>query len=386
MLKIYRYIKGYYYTHLYGENTERILNRALSRNVYIWDLKKKSENSVEFFVSKKGFSIIKELSDESNISFEAVQYFGLDKTLKQIKKRQIFFYAGITAVICMLVSSSFIWYIDVPDVSYVSKEEIKQTLYELGIKEGSLRKTIDYKKIVNTLRTKYENLIWADAELQGTRLKISLVPRTHAPQIVEKDVPCDIVAEKNGYITEIIAENGEKRVKPGDTVIKGQVLISGLVPSKTVGTRYVHSQGSVIARTWIEKEKEQKLYEYEKEYSGETYKVREIHLPFIKIPLYFKKNIDFYNYDSIIKEKHILFVTYREYCYSDYKLKKVPITVENAVKKAENELCDEIKNETDKINDIKTEYTQLDDETVKVRAVAESTEEIGEEREIERNQ
>ena len=156
------------------------------------------------------------------------------------------------------------------------KEDILKTLSEYGIKEGTLRKNFDYKIISNALITKYESLIWANVELSGTKIKVFLVPRTPTPQIVPFGVPADVIAKKDGVITEIVAENGEKRVKTGDTVIKGQVLISGIIPSPVVGTRYVHSQGKIIAKTWTEKEKEQKLYRYDKEFTGNKIKKSEI--------------------------------------------------------------------------------------------------------------
>lgn len=384
LISIYRLIKGIYCVKLSGEHTQRVLNRAIVKKIFISDLKKISDNNFELNVSRKGLEILKELASESGVSVDIISYRGIDKIFENIKRRWMFFYAAVTAAVCVLFSSSFIWTIDVPDVDYITREEIVSTLAEYGIKEGSLRKTIDYKKISNALVTKYESLIWANVELSGTRLKVSLVPRTPTPEIVPFGVPSDIIASKDGVITDVIAENGEKKVKAGDTVVKGQVLISGLVPSTAVGTRYVHSQGEVKAKTWTEKTKEQKLYKYEKEFTGNKIKKSELEIPFIKIPLYFKKNIDFYNYESIIKEKNILFVTLKDYIYSEYNLKKVPLTLEEAVKIAEEELQMQITEETTDIKNMKTTFKAVDEETILVRVLAESEGEIGEQRAIEK--
>jgi len=384
MINIYRFIKGVYNIKLSGEHSQRVLNRALMKKIYITDVKKISDNNFELCVSKTGLQIIKDIAEESNVTVQTLNYRGISKIFSNMKKRWMFIYASVTAIVCVLFSSSFIWEIDVPEVDYIKKEDIIATLKEYGIKEGALRKTIDYKVISNALITKYESLIWANVELSGTRIKVSLVPRTPTPQMIPFGVPNDIIAKKDGVITGIIAENGEKKVKVGDTVIKGQVLISGIVPSTAVGTRYVHSKGKITAKTWTEKEKEQKLYKYEKEFTGNQIKKAEIELPFVKIPLYFKKNIDFYNYESIIKEKNILFLTFREYEYLEYNLKKVPMTLEEAINLAEDELENQIKNEATQINNFKTTSEMIDEETVYVRVLAESEEEIGEEREIEK--
>lgn len=383
MVNSYRFIKGYYTIKLSGDYSGRVINRSMGNKVYIWNLKKVGENNVEFCVSKKGYEIVKEIACENGCILEVLNYNGIDKVMKMLKKRWMFFYAFITVMVCVLVSSSFIWTVDVPDVSYINKEEIVDALSDMGLRAGSFRKTIDYTKVSNALVTKFDSIIWANVELKGTRLKVSLVPRKKAPELVPSNVPTDIIAKKDGVIISVKAENGEKKVQTGDTVVKGQVLISGLVPSSAVGTRYVHSMGEVKATVWTEKTKEQKLYKYEKEYTGNTVLRREVKIPFLKIPLYFKKNIDFYNYESIIKEKNILFLTYSETEIKEYNLKKIPLTIEEAVVYAENELKNEIEKECENILSYKTEYKEIDGETILVRVLSQSNEEIGEERIIE---
>lgn len=384
MISVYRFIKGLYTVKLSGERSQRVLNRALKKKLYITDLKKTGEYEYELFLSPKGLEILKKISEEAGVTFEVLEFRGLKKILSGIKKRKMFFYAAVTSAVCVLFSASFIWKIEIPEADYITKEEIMSVLKKYGIEEGKIRKSYDFKKISNELVTKYENLIWANVELSGTKINVTVVPRTHAPKIVSADVPADIIALKDGVITEITAENGEKRVKVGDTVIKGQVLISGLIPSERVGTRYVHSEGSVKAKTWVEKEKKQKLFTYEKNFTGRAVKKAEFEIPFVKIPLNFKKNIDFYNYECIIEERDVLFLTFRNYIYSEYNLKKTPISEAEAVKKAENELQLEITEEASGIKNMKTTFKSIDEDTVSVRVLAECEEEIGGEREIKK--
>ncbi len=381
-MRLYSYIKGNYTVKISGGHIEKILNRAIGKRMYIRGVKKNGDTAV-MSVSKDGFEILKELAEENGAELYILEYEGIDKTVGLMKKRWMFFSACVTAGVCVLVSSSFIWTIDVPEADYISKQEVVTALSDMGIKTGHIRHNIDYTAVSNALVTRFDNLIWANVELKGTRLVVSFVPRKHAPKLVPAEIPSDIIAKKDGYIMAITAENGEKNVKIGDTVIKGQVLISGLVPSVQVGTRRVHSLGSVKAVTWTEEEKTQKLYKYEKNFSGNSTKKSEIELPFLKIPLYFKKNIDFLNYDSIIKEKNILFLTYKEYTYNEYTLKKVPIAKEEAIKLAEDELKEKINSETENIKDIKTTVKPIDEETISVRVLAQCEEEIGEQRAIE---
>ena len=125
--------------------------------------------------------------------------------------------------------------------------------------------------------------------------------------------------------------------------------------------------------------KEQKLYEYEKNYTGNTEKTYEIDLGGIKLPLYLKKNIDFYNYDSIIKESNILFFKVKKHEFSEYTLKKKKLSVQDAVKRCSEEILEEIKKETENIKYKKVTFVKKDEETVEVRVFVKSVESVGEE-------
>jgi similar to stage IV sporulation protein len=71
--------------------------------------------------------------------------------------------------------------------------------------------------------------------------------------MVDKDTPCNIVASRDGIIQEMVVLEGQAVVKVGDTVKKGQLLVSGLFEdSDTLTSRFVHAMAQVKARTWYE--------------------------------------------------------------------------------------------------------------------------------------
>ena len=67
-------------------------------------------------------------------------------------------------------------------------------------------------------------------------------------------VPCDIVADRGGYVVEVLPREGLRAVEDGEYVAPGDVLISGAVPYKSTNyargdlgelIRYVHASGTV---------------------------------------------------------------------------------------------------------------------------------------------
>ena len=73
------------------------------------------------------------------------------------------------------------------------------------------------------------------------------------PKLIDTSTPCNIVASKDGIIHQPIVMEGELVVEVGDTVRKGQLLVSGIIEHQdTQIVRYVHARANIWARTWYE--------------------------------------------------------------------------------------------------------------------------------------
>ncbi|MBO5408057.1 MAG: sporulation protein YqfD [Clostridia bacterium] len=383
MARAYQFLRGYFTVTATGVHVEKCLNLALANRVYLWNVRRLSHGELTFCVSRRGFSMMEEYARKTNTNLAVISREGLPFLWQSTKKRRVFYVSAALSLGIILLSASFIWTVEIEGENPVSEERIVQALSSYGVGVGRFRTSLDFTQISNRLINDFDEILWANVELTGTKLTVTVVPRTPAPAVIPKEMPTNIVAKKDGCITAIIAHNGDAMVKVGDTVVKDQILISGLIPSPSVGSRYLHSMGEITALTWEEKTLEQKLYRYDKIFTENQVMHRELELPFLKIPLDFRQTIDFYNYDSIIKEKHFLFLTYRETICSEYRLQKVPLSVEEAVNEGKNILLTELSEEgiTEFVS-LSTDYVAIDEETLLVKVLAECEEELGIPREI----
>ena len=383
MIRIYQFFRGYLQVEAEGNHLEKLLTLALVNGIYLWDVKRLSKEKISFFVSNRGYRMMEEYAKKTQSSISVRSRKGAEVLWKSTKRRSVFLASFFIFIGLVLTLSSFIWTVEIEGGEFIDQKQITQKLASYGLGVGRIRKNFDLSKISNQLIQDFDEILWANAEISGTRLLITLVPRTKAPELIPKDVPTNIVAKKDGIIKEITAENGDAMVRIGDTVVKDQILISGLIPSPTVGSRYLHSIGAIRAVTWEERSMEQKLYRYDKVNTGRKSVHREVSLPFLKIPLDFRQTIDFYNYDSIIKEKTFLFLTYRETSYVEYTLEKHSITVEEAVKTATDMLLEQMSDtEAENVISKKASFEVLDEETLFVTLLLECEEELGVPKEI----
>ncbi|HHX73818.1 MAG TPA: sporulation protein YqfD, partial [Firmicutes bacterium] len=153
--------------------------------------------------------------------------------------------------------SSFILFISVEGNEKLETDYLLQLAGEAGAYRGLLKEKLDKDAVANRMLIAEPGLEWVGLQLEGTRLIIKVV-EANRPEL-EPQGPADLVAAKDGLVTDVLVIMGEARVKPGDTVRRGQVLIEGVLqPESPWGGPVdkaalpVRARGEVIARVWYE--------------------------------------------------------------------------------------------------------------------------------------
>ncbi|MBQ6183687.1 MAG: sporulation protein YqfD [Clostridia bacterium] len=174
---------------------------------------------------------------------------GLPFIIYRYRKR-----AGLAAgtalgLVMMLVSSLFAWDIVITGNSDVSERQILASLDSLGVDIGAYIPRIDVSDVNSRLVLALPELSSASLHIDGTVLYVDVIERVRPPEKAERSGVYDVVAARDGVITDIETYNGRAVVKPGDTVSAGQVLISGVF---TVGDdpcleAATHARGKVTA-------------------------------------------------------------------------------------------------------------------------------------------
>lgn len=146
-----------------------------------------------------------------------------------------------------LFLSSVIWDVRIEGVDYELKKEIEASLYDSGLQAGRLWSTVDKNEIENRVLQSCDKISWLNINRRGTVAYISAVERL---DFEDKEKPtgyANIVAERDCIIEEIRVKSGYPLVKVGDTVRKGQILISGAYPAE-MGGGFCYAEGIVIGR------------------------------------------------------------------------------------------------------------------------------------------
>ena len=192
-------------------------------------------------------------------------------------KRRWGFLLGLAA--CLLAVSwlsRFLLVIEVTGNETVPTAVILSQLQRVGVKPGAYGPAIAQREAANEALLGLPELSYMAINIYGTRAEIIVREAEKVPEMLDEDIPADIVATSDGMIEDIHADTGRAMFADGDIVAKGEVLISGTLDLKepeygTVDFGYmvVRAVGDVTARTWRTLEETIPLTVQVKEYTGE---------------------------------------------------------------------------------------------------------------------
>nr|WP_317379517.1 sporulation protein YqfD [uncultured Faecalimonas sp.] len=250
-----RYLKGYLKICVTSTSPERFLNLCRNRGILLWGLSPKGRD-YEMCISVSGFRKLKPVLKKTKTKVVIKERFGLPFFFHKYRKRKMFFCGAAGCAVVVYLLSLFIWNIHIDGNQTRTDETILAFLEEKHTVHGMLRKDVDCEQIVKDIRQQFDDIIWVSAYVKGTRLMIQVKENSDTVTMpaTEMEKPSDIVADKDGVVTEIITRKGVPLVHAGDEVKKGDLLVSGRVEvlndSKEVtGYQYQTADADIFVQT-----------------------------------------------------------------------------------------------------------------------------------------
>ena len=380
------YILGYVRIHVEGYYIERFINICMSKKILIWNIKREKSSIMYASIGIRDFKRLRQVAKKTKCKVNIKNKKGLPFVLNKYKKRKLFAILLLVIILAISFSSRFIWNIEVRfESENFSREEILSDLRECGMQVGMQKKKLNTKEVINKLRLKRDDISWAGIAIEGTNAIVQLVEAHSAPEVIDENDYCNIVANKTGIITKIVAQNGTALVNVGDLVTEGTMLIGGWIEGKYTGTRYVHGIGEVEARVWYS-EKTKILYNQNiTEQTGMVENKYGIKINNFRINL-FKTLSKFEIYDTIEEEKKLqlfsnfyLPISIINITNYESQTKEIKYNKDEAKSLGVNELRakldEQINNKENVVNEIINYYEETDGITVEV--IYEVVENIG---------
>lgn len=239
------------------------------------------------------------IAQRSHCSFEVLKSVGGTGAVQLALRRVSVVVAMLVMIALVFVSTAFIWEIDISGNETVTDGEILAALRHSGVAVGECWINLTSDNVRSEVVYRLPRLAWITVNIYGSRAEVIVRERVDKPEMYNDKSPCDIVAEKGGFVTGVMALSGRPTVKRGSAVMQGDKLISGAVNSPYGGVRAVHAFGSVRAMTYNELIGVMPTKVHSKNYTGEQRSLWSISLFGKRINFYGKGSISYANCDKI---------------------------------------------------------------------------------------
>ena len=254
LVHLWNYIRGYVIIIAKGKSIERFINICTRRQILLWDIARQDSNSAIMRASLRGFLLIRPAAKKSGCRVHIVKKCGLPFFFHHFKRRRgfqvgLFFFAAL-----IVFFTSMIWDIEITGCSSDTSDRIMTILSSRHIGKGTFKMGLDPKGIAREILLNVDDVAWAGVQIKGVKLTVSIENIVPKPEVIKENESFNIVAERDGLVTGVEVFAGSAKVKEGETVKKGQLLVSGRLESKypELGTKDVHALGRITARTWYD--------------------------------------------------------------------------------------------------------------------------------------
>lgn len=344
-----QYGRGHVRIRVSGRSYERFLNMCAKHEIMIWDLEC-AGNAYEMNMTIRGFRKLRPMARKCGVRVRILEKSGLPFFLYRYRHRKMLFVGILTGLSLMLLLSCFIWDIRISGNQAITEDVIFDFLTQEEVCHGMWKSKVDCKGLAAKLRREFDDLIWVSARIQGTRLLIDVQENTDLE--LEEDVdygPSDLVSNVSGTVVRIITRTGMPRVKAGDSVKNGDLLVEGRLEitddaGEVTGYQYCAADADIYVKTAYHYHDSFPLVHQVKQYTGSYKKGYYLKLGDTTWRLA-RKQVPYQEYDAITQEHQLMLgpsfylpISWGTIQNREYHTESVAYTKKGALREAESRL------------------------------------------------
>ena len=283
MTSLWMWWQGYVTVRLRGPGLERLLNKMAELDIVLQRVRRLTGDVVIIRLKVKDFRLLRPLLWGTQINVSILDKHGAPFLLGRFRLRAFLAIGLMLSLLFVMYLSNFIWFIEVGGSQTLPMEALKGAVWDLGLRAGVVRSTIEPRAIEAELLKRFPVLAWAQIRVKGVKVDILLTERDG---LESGDTgPGHLYAASDGVVTEILVLRGTAHVRDGSTVRKGDMLISGEYYDAWGQKQFGAAQGVVKARVWYEGIGEGALAKWEPVSTGRNHRQYAFTIGSITIPI-----------------------------------------------------------------------------------------------------
>lgn len=242
----YEYIRGSVKYRVSSDSHSVLINRLRSE-IAIRRVTVLCDEEIQFCIFYGDLHLAEKIINELG-SITNKKCRGLPFLFEKYRRRVGLFAGALIFLLMAFLSTFFVWEIDVYGNEDVSDAEIIGTLKKSGFGVGNIKKRVDIDSVVNRFLIAEDRVSFIAINFDGGIARVQVI-EADIPLLEKRQENVNLVASCDGIIMRADALSGKSEVESGETVTKGQLLVSAFVDKRTGGSILKGAKGYVFAMT-----------------------------------------------------------------------------------------------------------------------------------------
>lgn len=286
MISLMRWLIGFVKFRFYGGFCDGFLNACIADNQPLRNIcRDGTELCAECPASH--YLELSRLAKQHGGRLKVLRRKGIVFPFLKIKNRLGLFAGVVAFAVIVSVLSGFVWNVEIEGNNRISTTELEAFLSKNGLHGGVFWDGVEKDRIENLVMASFDDCAWVHINEIGTTARVEIRETRKKPHIAPSKTPANLKATDDGIIVKAEVFDGWQVAKKGDSVTKGDLLISGVYDSeKKKGNQFTHARGEYIAQvvypfeSTVSREQSKKVYTTERAF-------KEFVFFGLRLPLYF---------------------------------------------------------------------------------------------------
>ena len=246
-------IDRYLRIHMISAEPENLLSKLLFADLELQDVRYIDLLTVEVRIRKNQYSRMQEVLDRAGATYHIVRKEGVLWCLQNVGKRPVLIAGALFFLLLSGILPGRIFFVRVVGNEWIPDNLILSQAESCGIGFGTKAVAVRSENVKNMLLAKLPQLQWVGITTEGSVATIQVKERsaTQGDIPVQGRTVSSIVAARDGTITQMTVYRGNPLFQVGQSVKKGDVLVSGYTDCG-IKLRAEQAQAEVFAYTMRE--------------------------------------------------------------------------------------------------------------------------------------
>lgn len=242
------YLRGVVWARCVSADPGSALSAWAGAGIRFWEPRVTEPLTLELTLDRRDWKKLEALCRRRGDSLKPLGRRGLWWDLGAFLRRPGLMLGLILLIVMMTALPKRVWFLKFEGNTTVSEARLTAAAQECGLSFFARVPEIKSEEFKNKLVNLLPEIGWAGVEFRGGIATVTVREQEVRPQIRDRSLPANVVADRDGIITSMEVLGGQALCSVGQGVLEGELLVSGFVDCET-HTQVTQADAEIYALT-----------------------------------------------------------------------------------------------------------------------------------------